>query len=143
MHEILETINNEDNSAISQATKLPRILLFKKEKGDLRPLPRKEVMAKYHLSFKQVHVSNESMISYKSNKYSVPKKYIGSTVSTVVINNELYVYDNNKIITKHKITNILLNIKPEHQLTYDQLETSQDKLDNTQIRKELENILYD
>ena len=32
MHDILETINEEDNKSISQATKFPRIFLFEKKK---------------------------------------------------------------------------------------------------------------
>jgi len=71
MHEKLDIINREDNQGISQATKFPRDFLLEKEKGDLLPLPPIEIRQKYHLSLKDVHVSNESLISYKSNKYSV------------------------------------------------------------------------
>lgn len=143
IHEKLEIINKEDNESISQATKLPRILLFNKEKGALEQLPRKEVMAKYHLSFDEVHVSNESMISYKSNKYSVPKKYIGSNVSITIVGDELHIYDNNKIITKHKITNNLLNIKKEHELFYKMSTAQNETKEVTQISKELGSIIYD
>jgi hypothetical protein len=50
MHERLEKINQEDNESISQATKFPRVFLLEKEKGDLNPLPPKEIKIKYHLS---------------------------------------------------------------------------------------------
>lgn len=59
------------------------------------------------------------MISYKSNKYSVPKKYIGMTVGLVGIKDELHINHNEKIITKHKITNNPLNVKIEHELFYE------------------------
>ncbi len=67
MHEILEIINKEDNDDISQATKFHRIFLFEKEKGDILPLPSTEIRRKYHLTLKEVIVSKESLVSYKSN----------------------------------------------------------------------------
>lgn len=141
IHEMLGVINKEDNDNISQATKFPRIFLLEKEKGDLLPLPSKEVRQKYHLSLNEVSVSNESLISYKSNKYSVPKKFIGLKVGLVVIRDELHIYYNNKIITIHKITNNLLNIKKEHNLTYDY--KKEEKLETKTIIHEMRNINYD
>lgn len=140
IHDKLEIINKEDNEAISQATKLPRILLFNKEKGELNPLPNKEIRAKYHLKLNEVHVSKESLISYKSNKYSVPKKYIDEKVGLVVIDDELHIYYNNKIVTKHKISNNYLNIKPEHELNY----KNEKKInEQSKIMKEIGMINYD
>ena len=145
IHEKLRVINKEDNEAISQATKLPRIFLFNKEKGELNPLPAKEIRIKYHLKLKEVIVSNESLISYKSNKYSVPKKYIGLKVGLTVEKDDLHIYYNKQIITKHKITNKLLNIKPEHDLVYKSNKTNKNSSnkEDTQIIKELRNINYD
>lgn len=145
IHEKLRVINKEDNEAISQATKLPRIFLFNKEKGELNPLPAKEIRIKYHLKLKEVTVSNESLISYKSNKYSVPKKYIGLKVGLTVEKDDLHIYYNKQIITKHKITNKLLNIKPEHDLVYKSNKTNKNSSnkEDTQIIKELRNINYD
>lgn len=143
IHDKLEIINKEDNEAISQATKLPRIFLFNKEKGELSQLPSKEIMAKYHLKLKEVHVQNDSLISYKSHKYSIPKKYIGFKVGLVVMNNELHIYYNNKIITKHIITEKIINIKPEHELVYDDKKDAFTKKESNKIVKELENIIYD
>lgn len=118
MHEILEIINKEDNDNVSQATKFPRIFLFEKEKGDFLPLPSTEIRRKYHLTLKEVIVSKESLVTYKSNKYSVPKIYIGRKVGLVVVRDKLHIYYNKKIITIHQITNKLLNIKDEHDLKY-------------------------
>ena len=142
IHEVLEKINEEDNESISQATKLPRQFLFNKEKDDLNPLPSKEIRIKYHLSLKEVHVSNESMISYKSNKYSVPKKYIGMTVGLVTIKDELHIYHNKKIITKHKITNNPLNVKIEHELFYEK-NTNTKAYKTSILIKELKELNYD
>ncbi len=144
MHEKLEMINTEDNLGISQATKFPRRFLLEKEKGDLKPLPTKEVRQKYHLSLNEVYVSNESLISYKSNKYSVQKKFIGLKVGLVVIRDELHIYYNNKIIALHKITGHLLNIKKEHHLTYQRHRRDEDITQTNEIiLNEMRHINYD
>ena len=146
MHDILETINEEDNKSISQATKFPRIFLFEKEKGDLLPLPNTEIRRNYHLTLNEVTVSKESLVSYKSNKYSVPKDYIGCKVGLVVIRDQLHIYYNKKIITIHQITNNLLNIKDEHELKYKNIDNSinqTNKKEKSIIQKELEDIIYD
>ena len=146
MHDILETINEEDNKSISQATKFPRIFLFEKEKGDLLPLPTTEIRRKYHLTLNEVTVSKESLITYKSNKYSVPKNYIGCKVGLVVIRDQLHIYYNKKIITIHQITNKLLNIKDEHNLKYKKINKRRDEISKKEksiIQKELEDIIYD
>lgn len=141
MHETLAIINTEDNESISQATKFPRVFLLQKEKGDLLPLPSKSIREKYHLTLNEVMVSKESMISYKSNKYSVPKQFIGLKVGITIQRDELHIYYNKKIIVIHKITNNLLNIKEEHDLKYKSFKSN--ALDNKTIIKEMENIYYD
>lgn len=145
VHDIFEVINNEDNDSISQATKFPRRFLLEKEKGDLLPLPSKEIRKKYHLTLNEVTVSNESLISYKSNKYSVPKKYIGLKVGLAIVrDSELHIYYNEKIVTIHKITNNLLNIKIEHKLKYNRNNKDTEiEIDNSVIINEMRNINYD
>ena len=143
VHDILEVINKEDNEGISQATKFPRVFLLEKEKGDLNPLPRKEIRQKYHLKLNEVKVSNESLISYKQNKYSVPKKFIGSNVGLSVKGHELHIYYNNKIITIHTITNNLLNIKHEHDLMYKNYHNKSEDKSNETIMNEMRHIQYD
>lgn len=142
VHNMLNVINTEDNVSISQATKLPRIFLLEKEKDDFTPLPTKNVREKYHLSIKQIAVSNESMITYKGNKYSVPKSLIGTKVDIEVRKQQLHIYYNNMIIVVHNITNKLLNIHPQHDLKYlcDYVELSND---NSVIIEEMRNIKYD
>ena len=103
IHEMLEIINKEDNEKISQATKFPRVFLLEKEKGDLKSLPTKEIRQKYHLTLDEVYVSKESLISHKSNKYSVPKKFIGLKVGKTIKRDELHIYYNRKIIAIHKV----------------------------------------
>jgi transposase len=143
MHEKLSIINKEDNEKISQATRLPRLFLLTKEKGDLLPLPTKEVRSKYHLSIKEVNVSNESLIQYKYNKYSLPKEFIGKKVGLVIQKNKLHIYYNGKIIETHEISGKALNIKEQHQLYYPFKEITNHKNHNSMILNELGDIAYD
>lgn len=152
VHDKVKMLNDEDNNSISQATKLPRIFLFNKEKDDLSPLPTKKIREKYHLSINEVAVSNEALISYKSNKYSVPKSLIGKKVNLVVQDKQLRIYYNNKIIVVHEITNNLLNIHKTHNLKYNDVSDSTletDAVNNAletvrnNLNKEMENIEYD
>ena len=141
-HRILEIINNEDNESISQGTNFPPIFLFKYEKEKLQPLPNQEIRSNYYLKLKEVVVSNESLISYKSNKYSVPKQFIGKKVGRIIKNNKLQIYYNNKIITNHQITNKKLNIKESHNLFYEkQLRPDVNTIGS--ILEEMEAIAYD
>lgn len=142
MHDKLAIITDEDNERISQATRLPRIFLYKKEKEALHSLPNKEIRSKYHLSLDEVNVSNESLFQYKYNKYSLPKEFIGKRVGLVVQNNDLLVYYNGKIIEKHLITDNKFNIKEEHNLKY-MNSNNDDKEQRCVIISELENIRYD
>ena len=141
VHEKVEMLNDEDNYSVSQATKLPRIFLLNKEKDDFSPLPNKKIREKYHLSINEVAVSNESLVSYKSNKYSVPKSLIGTKVNLIVKNNQLHIYYNTKIIVIHEITNNLLNIHEQHNLKYEEKE--EQTIDTKIIKEELENLQYD
>ncbi|MBG0762308.1 hypothetical protein IY230_01620 [Acholeplasma laidlawii] len=90
-------------------------------------------------------MSNESLISFKSNKYSVPKKYIGLKVGLAIVRDkELHIYYNEKIITIHKITSNLLNIKKEHKLKYNRNnKDTKIEIDNSVIINEMRNINYD
>lgn len=141
-HRILEIINKEDNESISQGTNFPPVFLFKYEKDKLQPLPNQDIRSNYYLKLKEVVVSNESLISYKSNKYSVPKQFIGKKVGRIIKNNKLQIYYNNKIITNHQITNKKLNIKEIHNLFYEKhLRT--DESAKKIILEEMEAIVYD
>lgn len=145
LHHLMKVINDEDNAKISQGTGFPPDFLFEKEKARLQPLPCVNVRKDYYLKLSTVNVSNESLISYKSNKYSVPKRFIYKKVGRVVRNNKLYIYDNTDLICIHEITNSKFNIKKSHNLQYDQ-HTVQDELELNKectLLKELEDILYD
>ena len=144
IHTKLEMINIEDNNSISQATKLPRVYLYQKEKDDFNQLPTKAICAKYHLSYNKLFVSNESLISYKSKKYSVPKAYIGKHVDLVINkNSKLQIYYNNKIIAQHDISDKIITIDDKHNLYYPNKKTKINNQMKSTVMKEMERISYD
>jgi len=143
VHDKLKIINDEDNRGISQATNLPRIFLLNKEKGEFSNLPPRRIRENYHLSINKVAVTKDSLFSYKSNKYSVPKKLIGFKVNLIVKNSQLHVYYNNKIITVHDISKNKLNIKESHNLYYPSKDLKNCDLKQDIIIEEMRNIIYD
>lgn len=138
----LEVINNEDNNRISGGTGFPASFLLPKEKEALKPLPPRIIRESYYLKTNEVNVSNESLISHKSCKYSVPKKYIGKRVSKLIKGNKLHIYYNKKLITVHEISNKKINIKDSHELVYENFNINTE-ITNEKILQEMEMISYD
>lgn len=104
-----KTINNQ----ISQAHNQIPNLVFLKEKEYLKPLNVK--FAKTLKSTLDTHkVSNESLISYKGNKYSVPIEFINKRVFIEPINDELYIYYNTSLIAIHQLSKNKLNYQTKH-----------------------------
>lgn len=68
--------------------------------------------------------------------------YIGFKLGLAVIKDELHIYHNKNIITKHKITNLPINKKTEHKLTYEKNDSTEIK-ESTIIKDELRSINYD
>ncbi len=54
-------------------------------------------------------VSNEAMVQWNQNKYSVPVNYIGKILTLRVKEDKLYIYDDSTLIRTHTITHQLLN----------------------------------
>ena len=54
-------------------------------------------------------VSNESMITYKGNKYSVPVKYIGKEVTVNITDSLLLVSFDGRLLRKHSLSNQKIN----------------------------------
>ena len=112
---ILEKINKKVNTQVCQATGVPPVLLFQKEKEYLQPLPNQKVIESY-LSYnnRQTVVQKDSMITYKASKYSVPSAYIGKSVWCRETEHKLYVYYNTELVTVHNLSKQKLNYHKEH-----------------------------
>ena len=122
---------------------MPRIFLLNIEKGEFSNLPPRRIRENYHLSLNKVAVTKDSLVSYKSNKYSVPKRLIGFKVNLIVRNSQLHIYYNNKIVTVHDISKNKLNIKESHNLYYPSKDEKDCDLSKDIIIEEMRNIIYD
>jgi len=116
LYEKMQQITNEANSRICQATGLPPILVFKKEKEHLLPLPNDKICSYYKNTTINAKVNSNSLFHYKGNLYSVPIDFIGKTIVVKVIDNNLYVYYGPKLITLHTISNQKVNYHENHHL---------------------------
>ena len=111
---IIKEINLEVNKQINSTIGVAPIMLYKKEKEYLNPLPSQQILKEYKIYTIKVKVSNESLFYYKGKKYSVPIKFINHTLDIQDIDNKLYVYYNKELITIHDISENNINYKDEH-----------------------------
>lgn len=81
----------------SQATNEIPNNLYKKEKEYLIPV-NIDILKNYYIPEKTYKVSNESMITYKGIKYSVPIQYIGKQITVLDEDNVIHLYYNSKLI---------------------------------------------
>lgn len=114
LHKKMNIITNEANSRICQATGLPPILVFNKEKEHLLPLPHDKVCSFYKNITTSVKVNTNALFKYKQNMYSVPPELIGKTIVIEVTENNLYVYYNKNLVTIHNISNKKVNYHNNH-----------------------------
>lgn len=111
---IISEINLKVNRKVNSTIGVAPIMLYNKERKYLKPLPNSKVLEEYLIDSVQVKVSNESLFYYKGKKYSVPNKFINSTLNVQEDNNKLYVYYNKDLITIHQISEKNINYKEEH-----------------------------
>ncbi|SCG82983.1 Transposase for insertion sequence element IS232 [Proteiniborus sp. DW1] len=106
-------IKKQVNQYVSQATGVPPILLFQKEKEYLQPLPKNQIIESYMNHELRACVHKDSLVNYKGRKYSVPPKYIGKEVLLKQIQNELHIYCNTELIRIHQISDKNFNYHHE------------------------------
>lgn len=116
LHQKMNLITNEANSRVCQATGLPPILVFSKEKEHLLPLPHDKICSFYKIVTIQAKVNTNSLFRYKQNMYSVPPDLIGKKIMIQITENNLQVYYNKKLITVHSISQNKVNYHDNHHL---------------------------
>lgn len=116
LHKKMSIITNEANSRICQATGLPPILVFNKEKEHLLPLPNDKVCSSYKNATTSATVNTSALFNYKQNMYSVPPEFIGKKINVEVNENNLYVYYNKDLVTIHSICENKVNYHNEHHI---------------------------
>lgn len=87
---------------------------FEKERDALLPLPNEQIRKSYKIPSKSVKVNTASMITVQSNQYSVPKRFIGKTVTYWIIEDQIYVLYGHRLIAAHMKTDRRLNYHREH-----------------------------
>lgn len=111
---IIQTINKKINQEINDTTGCTPLFLYQTEKEYLKPLPNRELLNRYINDIKSFKVPNTFLVTYKGNQYSVSPQYINKTVKLKELNNKLYIYYNENLITCHDISNNKINYKQEH-----------------------------
>lgn len=111
---IIELITKKVNQEINSTTGCTPIFLYSKEKEYLNPLPNKELLNKYQNDTKVEKVPNTFLVTYKGNQYSVPPQFINKAVKLKELNNKLYIYYNEEMISCHDLSNNKINYKSEH-----------------------------
>ena len=126
---IVETINIDMNITINQETEMSPTALFYKEKEYLQPLPARDIIDTYLTPIKY-KVSDEALIRYGNNKYSVDPKLIGEEVTVDLFNNKLCVYYNGKLVTFHTLNENPINYHKDHYATLMEGKVKQEDMEN-------------
>lgn len=112
--EVIKKINKQVNEQVNRTTNIPPIKLFIKEKEYLLPLPNKLLLESYIKYVDIKPVPQTLLVQYQGNGYSVPKKYINKRVKLIPIEDNLYIYYNEELITIHKISDKQFNYQSNH-----------------------------
>ena len=138
---IVNKFNEECGKEKSQAHNKSVNDVFEKEKEYLIPLPNNNILEKYKQTIEYRKVSQDSMIIYRGNRYSVPTRFIGSYLGIRIIDNQVYIYDNTELVRCHMVSENNLNYNNEDKieiLKSDLLyglsdEEIKNKIDNTDL----------
>ena len=116
--------------------------VFEDEKKYLIPLPNKNILERYKQTIEYRKVTQDSMIVYRGNRYSVPTRFIGSYLGIRIIDNQVNIYDNTELVRCHMVSKNNLNYNDEDKieiLKSDLLyglsdEEIKNKIDNTDLQ---------
>ena len=100
---LIDQLNIDINKQKNTGTNIPPILLFKKEKEYLSPLPNSELLDSYEDEMRSCKVPSTFLIEYKGAKYSVPPYLINKTVKYKEVMEKLYIYYQNDLVSEHQI----------------------------------------
>lgn len=137
LKQIVTKLNYELNCIEkSQATNEIPNLLFEKEKKYLTPV-NIDLLKTYIITEKTYKVSNESMITFKGIKYSVPIQYIGKHLTVLEEDNVIHIYySKNFICSYRKNQKYKYNYKKE-----DYMEILKNSSFNGKTEEEIENYI--
>ncbi len=104
VNRLTERLNHEKSKSNNQKP----IELWTKEKEYLSPFDKNLLLSVIDRDQTR-KVSNESMITYKGNKYSVPVKYIGKEVTVNITDSLLLVSFDGRLLRKHLLSDQKIN----------------------------------
>lgn len=102
---LIDKLNTDINNQKNTGTNYPPVLLFKKEKEYLRPLPNKELLDSYEEEMRSCKVPSTFLIEYKGAKYSVPPYLINKTIKYKEVNGMLFIYYKDDLVSVHDLNN--------------------------------------
>ena len=135
LNQLVEKLNNRANQQVNQGTGKIPILYFQKEKPSLSPLPQENIRKAYQINTSTPKVNQSSMLTYLSNQYSVPPKYIGKRVNLQVYDDYLHVYYNTDLIAIHQISADKLNYIESHYIEISKLTLEENVIDINMMAK--------
>lgn len=135
LHELISKLNDRINGTCHTSTGKIPVLHLEKEKDFLFALPTEQIRNQYNIITTSVKVNSQSMISYKSNQYSVPPEYIGKKLKLQVYDNQLHLYYSTNLVTIHEIKNQKLNYHNNHYLQISSLTFKNSKYEMNEIAK--------
>lgn len=113
---IVNKFNEECEKEKSQSHNKIVNEVFEDEKKYLIPLPNKNILERYKQTIEYRKVTQDSMIVYRGNRYSVPTRFIGSYLGIRIIDNQVNIYDNTELIRCHMISGNNLNYNNEDKI---------------------------
>lgn len=141
LYAIIENLNTELNNEIVQGLGQTPNERFEKEKSTLTNVDL-DLLEPYYIHTKEYKVSKESMITYKSKKYSVPTYLIGKNVTVKESDSGIYIYYSTNFVCSYNTTESLrLNYKDSHYkdiLKQDAFKDATDDELEAQIRRNLD-----
>ena len=114
----LDEINNRENSRFHTEYQSVPVLSLEKEKEFLLPLPQDKIRNSYKIVTETVKVNKSSMISYKSNQYSVPSKCIGKQLKIQVYDEQIHLYDHEYLVAIHNVSARKMNYNETHYIDF-------------------------
>lgn len=139
---IVNRFNEECGKEKSQAHNKIVNDVYEDEKKYLIPLPNRNILERYKQTIEYRKVTQDSMIVYRGNRYSVPTRFIGSYLGIRIIDNQVNIYDNTELVRCHMVSENNLNYNNEDKieiLKSDLLyglsdEEIKNKIDNTDLQ---------
>lgn len=113
----LQDINERENNRFHSEYSMVPVLGLKKEKDFLTELPPSRIRSHYQIITATVKVNQTSMISHRTNQYSVPPRYIGKNLKIQVYDNLLHVYDSTELVALHEVSDKKLNYSEENYIS--------------------------